>query len=175
MTLVEALLSGLVLALAFWVLAGLYEGQLDQARTRQAEVLLAALDEALAAYHAASGAYPPGGPTGSMDDALAAMLQVPVSAEVLARLDLRLWHLRHGRGECLDPWGHRPRYLTAHVGDPELRARVARCGGRPVCVLAGPDGRFGRISDIASADDLGTDEPGLKAPGASLRSDPSPP
>ena len=161
MTLVEALLAGLGLGVVLWVLSGLYDRGLTTARVRQARELLGTLSEALDAYHDAAGAYVPGWPSGSCEAVFPAMLGVPASAEVLATLDVRLLHLHNGRPKCLDPWGRPVRYVTSRMADPDLRSRVTRHHGRPIFESAGPDGRFGRGSDAASADDLATDEPGL--------------
>jgi type II secretory pathway pseudopilin PulG len=158
-TLVEALVAGLVLALGLWLLTGLYERGLDTARTRQAGELLRTLNEALAAYYDAAGAYLPGQPNGSAERVLNAMLEVPASAEVLGKLAVRLLHRRDGRVQCLDPWGKPPRYVTLQIGEMDLRRRVAHNQGKPIFESAGPDGRFGHTGDAAAADDVRTDEP----------------
>ena len=158
-TLIETVVAGLVLALALWMLAGLYERGLDSARTRQAGELLRTLNEALAAYHDAAGAYLPGQPNGSAEQVLNALLEVPASAEVLGKLEVRLVHLRDGRVDCLDPWGKPPRYVTLQIGEMDLRRRVARNQGKPIFESAGADGRFGHAGDAAAADDVRTDEP----------------
>jgi type II secretory pathway pseudopilin PulG len=159
MTLVEALLAALVLALVLWLAAGLYVHELDHARTGQARMMIRTLGAALEAYYDAGQAYPLGGPTGKADRTIDALLQVPASAEIMHQLDARLLHLRDGRPECLDPWGRPLRYITADIGEMDLQNRVARNNGEPIFESSGPDGRFGHAGNPAAADDIRSDEP----------------
>ena len=164
LTVIETVIAGALLALVLWVLSGLYDDMLDRARTAQAFEMIRTLDAALAAYHQAAGAHPPGrhGPDGSaVEDALTVMIRVPESLRVLHGIDLRLLHLHDDRPVCRDPWGRPLRYLTAGVGDEVLAGRVARHAGRPIFESAGPDGRFGDHDPAAAADDIRSDEPGI--------------
>ncbi|MHC4236097.1 MAG: hypothetical protein ACYSUQ_13355 [Planctomycetota bacterium] len=161
MTVIEAVVAGAVLALVLWLVAGWYSQMLDRAREDQAAALIRTLDAALAAYHEFCGAYPPGRGDGAAHEAIEALLSVPDSSRLLAKIEVKLLHVRDGRPVCRDPWGQRPRYLTARIENTDLRRRVERNNGQPILESAGPDGRFGDADPAAAADDICSDEPGV--------------
>ena len=160
-TLVETLVVGIVLAVGLWLLSGLYDRYLDQARSRQGAAVIRSLDLALGAYYQTCAAWPPGEYDGSAGTALAALAGVPASAEHLEALPVRLLYAADdGRIACRDPWGRRLHYLTALIADTDGKRRVEHNGGRPIFESAGPDGRFGQSTNPATADDIRSDEPG---------------
>ncbi|HUU84373.1 MAG TPA: hypothetical protein VM243_12790 [Phycisphaerae bacterium] len=159
-SLVETLVAGILLALLLWLLAGLYDRYLDRARTDQAVELIAALDRALTQYHETSGAWPQGNFDGTAKEPITALVHIPAAADRLKDVSVKVLHVAtDGRIVCRDPWGRRLRYVTDRIADTDLQQRVQRNGGRPIFESAGPDGRFGRAGDAATADDIRSDEP----------------
>lgn len=185
MTLSETLVAALVVALALLLISLGVEGTQAELKRRQAMELLQLMNDALAAYQAATGQWPadPGpspseGETllevependGSGDRVLAVLSAVPKVRVVLDRVADTLHVLpselpAEGRrqpndwGTIQDPWGQRLRCLTTNNASQLYRKAVAANGNRPIFISAGADGRFG-LKDVSSAsDDLRSDE-----------------
>lgn len=159
LTLVESLLVALILALLLWLTTGLYQRELNVARTRQSRQMLKTLDAALDAYHEATGTYPLGTLHGAADQAIAALLGHPDSGRHLQSLDLALLHMRDGRPRCIDPWGKRLRFISQQIAQPDLRRRFQANAHKPIFESSGPDQTFGLPNQPPTADDIRTDDP----------------
>lgn len=156
---VELLLVVGLLALVLSVAAGWYQYVLDQAKTRQAAVMLAALDRSVRAYAEVCGVFPPARPDGDMQRMLPMLLSVPVAKGHLQPLVPALLFSVDGRPQCRDPWGSPVRYFTAEVEDHMFRRRVQLNRDVPVFECAGPDRQFGDDDPAKQADNLRSDEP----------------
>lgn len=158
-TVLEVILVVGVLALAITIVSGLYAHALDRAKTRQATVLIATLDQAVRAYADACGSYPPGSPDASLRRVLPALLSIPESKRRFATLSGALLFVVDGQPRCRDPWGQRLRCLTDRVAAPESARRVEHNDRVPVFESAGPDRDFGDGDPARRADNIRSDEP----------------
>jgi len=178
MTLAETLVAAAVIGVVLAVIALGVATVRSDLKHGQAEQLLATLDEALSAYHQATGSWPvdPGAEDeeresaeqeDSADRVIAALAAEPASRAILDRTrpvlrvkpitDMSAATSESSWGTVQDAWGRRLRCLTAASESPIDREAVAVNGGRPIFVSAGPDGQFGTHDIAAAADNLRSD------------------
>ncbi|MBN1488563.1 MAG: hypothetical protein JXA69_01495 [Phycisphaerae bacterium] len=154
MTVFEVAIAAAVLGILLFVLAGGARAVRRQAKRNLGITQMTALREALAAYEAATDAYPPAAPDGSAGPAIAALLAVPETAAKLEPLPASLELGQDPQAGGLDPWGRPLRYLAADATRERDRAEVAANGGRPLFESAGPDGDFGHTDPGDDDDNL---------------------
>lgn len=177
MTLSETLIAAAGLGLLLVVAALGISRIRSDLKHQQVQELLSALDDALFAYHDATGEWPTEAGAGQGDrspwsgDAardhglraaekvIQALTTLPASRSVLERVPgvLRIGEQDAGDGRwesVQDSWGHPLHCLTAASPSESDRQLVEANGGRPVFVSAGPDGRFGTDDPAARADNV---------------------
>lgn len=170
-TMIAAALIGVVLAV---VTLGVATVRNDLKRG-QVEQLLTQLDEALSAYHQATGFWPtdPGlkdndrtssDHDGSADRVIAVLAAEPTSRAILDTIlpILRIQPIdkeeRASKWSTVqDAWGHHLQCLTADSKSPLDREAVAINNGRPIFISAGMDGQFGTRDIASAADNLRSD------------------
>ena len=178
MTLVETLIAAAVIGVVLAVVTLGMATVRSDLKHNQVGQLLAILDDALSAYHQATGKWPtePGAENegrasaehdGSADRVIAVLAAEPASRAILdkTRPVLRVIpvaDIADGASELpwgtvQDAWGRPLRCLTAASKSPLDREAVAVNGGRPIFISAGPDGRFGTRDIAAAADNLRSD------------------
>ena len=155
MTLVELLLTYVLLALLLVLMVGVSEYVQRQARRQLAEDMVLTLRETLLAYHASVGRFPGGWADGESTAAITVLLGEPACARVLQDWPVTLSAPRQP-AHYVDPWGRSFRYLTTASG-AEHRERVTMDGGVPIFESAGPDGDFGDTDLQAREDNLASD------------------
>jgi len=179
MTLIEALVAAAVVGVVLAMVALGVATVRSDLKHGQVVQLLATLDEALSAYHQATGEWPvdPGvedkeqasaEQEGSADRVVAALAAEPASRAILDRTrpvlrvssvpDISTAAGESPWGTVQDAWGRRLRCLTADSASPIDREAVAANGGRPIFVSAGPDEQFGTRDIAAAADNLRSDK-----------------
>ena len=150
----EAVLLFFICAAVLAVLAGQTEAMRTRMRQDMADRQLALLREALVVYFLDQGAFPPGQGDLSAGDAWNAIRLVPSAGRTVSG-----WPAPVGgppRSVPLDPWRHAYRYMCL---SNDRSGQVIDNGHWPVLVSAGPDGRFGGITDpAAEVDNRRTDE-----------------
>ena len=179
MTLIETLVAAAVLGAMLAVIAlGIATIRKDLKHT-QVEQLLATLDEAMSAYHKATGEWPANPiakdaeristeQESDADRVIAVLAAQPTSQAILDRTksvfrikpvpDISAQASQSPWGTVQDAWGQRLRCLTADSTSPIDREAVAANGGRPIFVSAGPDEQFGSQDIAAAADNLRSDQ-----------------
>ncbi|MCK6482749.1 MAG: hypothetical protein L6R00_01265 [Phycisphaerae bacterium] len=150
--LAAVLLFGLVLFIA----VGWTRSVRVRLKRESAVRLLAALNQALDAYHRDQGAFPPESDDASADAAVSLLLLHHQARDLLVDVPAGYWSAATPR-RLVDPWGAPLRY----IGSQREPARVATNGGRPFFASAGPDGAFGDRRPTALADDLAGDDPAI--------------
>jgi hypothetical protein len=182
-TLTETLIVGAGVAFLLIVTAlGVAKVRSDL-KHQQVRELLVLLDEALSAYHKASGQWPvcrpddqePGTTDSGFETAgcvLVALSAEPKSGAIVEEIketglfcaarDKPQSNLpvawEKGFPTLIDAWGSPVRCLTADSRSHIDREAVAGNGGKPVFISAGADGSFGIKKIIAAADNLRSDE-----------------
>lgn len=178
MTLVEILLVAVAIGVVLAMVALGVATVRNDLKHGQVEQLLATLDEALSAYHQATGHWPvdPGAEDteralvehdGSADRVVAVLASEPASRAILdkTRPVLRVTPVADISDEAnelpwgtvQDAWGRRLRCLTAASKSPLDREAVAINDGRPIFICAGPDAQFGNRDISTAADNLRSD------------------
>ncbi len=175
LSLAETAIAGILISLALMVVSLAIGTMRDDLKQRRTEQLLVRLDQALVAYHRATGRWPadPGpradGSTtpendGSGDRIIAVLADEPESRKVLDQIP-PIFRARRSAdtaagsawGGVHDAWGRPLRCLTANGSTPaELDAVIAN-GGRPIFISAGPDERFGPPDLPPAADNIRSD------------------
>lgn len=160
MTRMELVLTYAVVALMMALMVGVGDYIQRESKGRLAEEMVLTLREALVAYHAATGRYPPGRRDGLSEYAIADLLVEEPSHQILGD-----WPAapRNDPGSHLrfaDPWGLAFRYLAAphNPGGPSVTAGAVG-GSIPVFVSAGPDRDFGDLDSRRQQDNLSSDLP----------------
>lgn len=158
-TLPEMILAAVLLAGIIAALIAATNQMRDRAQTVQARKLLQTLARATQEYARLQASQPPTYPPGTFDASattgLTALLALPTTRQLLARLDWPWNRFLDRPARWADPWGTPLRYVTA-VHDPSA---VRLNGGRPFWVCAGPNRRFGDDRPAERADNISTDEP----------------
>lgn len=160
MTLIEMAVVVLAVAGGMFLLSGWMTSVRQGAKGALATRMLATMDRALARYHRAVGAFPPGlspEPVQAARAAAAALFRHDKTRPLLESLPPSVRRGRSGETFSLvDPWGTPLKYVTAQDDAPFARANE----GRPVFISAGPDLNFGDQDSAAIGDNLRSDDPG---------------
>ncbi|HOW72134.1 MAG TPA: hypothetical protein PKY77_16165 [Phycisphaerae bacterium] len=178
LTLPETLIAGSILSAVLLAVALGVANVRSGLKERQVKEVLAFLNQAVGAYHKATGTWPsdtrppPRTPTsdhdqGSADrviallagvpaariqiDRIRPVFRVPLEQPPLPTTTAPAW------GTIQDAWGRRLRCLTTASPAPSDQEAVAANAGRPVFVSAGPDGDFGTLDIAATADNIRSD------------------
>ena len=178
LTLPETLIAGAILAVVLLAVALGVSNVRSGLKERQVKEILALLDQALGAYHKATGTWPSDvkalkpAPSadqdeGSGDRVIAVLANVPAARMQLDRVRpiFRIAVVDQGPpaatqttwGTVQDAWGRHLRCLTAASPAPSDQEAVAANAGRPIFVSSGPDGDFGTIDIAAAADNIRSD------------------
>ncbi len=160
MTRRELVLTYAVVALMMALMVGVGDYIQRESKGRLAEEMVLTLREAVVAYHAATGRYPPGQPDGRSEQAITELLGDEASRGVLNDWPVLPLNGTDSHAGFADPWGAAFRYLAAPL-HPEVPA-LTRGEGRaamPVFVSAGPDRDFGDLDSRRQQDNLSSDIP----------------
>lgn len=178
LTLPETLIAGVILAVVLLAVALGVSNVRSGLKERQVKELLALLDQAVGAYHKATGAWPSDtmplrkAPAADQDEGSGDRVIATLAGVLAARLQLERIRpifrvaavdpvppatTQPAWGTVQDAWGHRLRCLTAASPAPSDQETVAANAGRPIFVSAGPDGDFGTIEIAAAADNIRSD------------------
>ena len=155
MTLVEMLITIILIAVGLFILSGWMTSMRQAARRDLAVRLLSDLDKALSRYCRTSGYYPDARGPNAANWATTALLDLDKTRPLLEALPESLWD-GPGRKNLVDPWGTPLKYLSDSRESPLVRAN----NGRPVFVSAGPDRDFGEEDTARIGDNLRSDDPG---------------
>ena len=155
MTLVEMIITTLVIGIGLFFLSG-WMNSMRQATRRDLSIrLLSDLAKAMSRYHRAFNQYPRGSGPNAANWAATALLDFDRTRPLLEALPPGLWK-GPGRKNLVDPWGTPLKYLS----DPKESVLVRANNGRPIFVSAGPDRDFGVEDDSRIGDNLRSDDPG---------------
>lgn len=178
MTLPETLIAGAMMGVVLLAVALGVANVRSGLKERQVKEVLALLDQAVGAYHKATGAWPcdtrrpkpsPAADSddGSGDRVIAVLAGVPAARMQIDRIrsifrvaveqPASVATTRPAWGTVQDAWGRRLRCLTAASPAPGDQEAVAANAGRPVFVSAGPDGDFGSMDIASAADNIRSD------------------
>lgn len=155
MTLVEMIITIILVTVGLFILSGWMSSMRQAARRDLAVRLLSDLDKALSRYCRASGQYPQGAGPNAANWATTALLDLDRTRPLLEALPDSLW-AGPGRKNLVDPWGTPLLYLADPRESPLVRAN----NGRPVFISAGPDREFGEDDAARIGDNLRSDDPG---------------
>ncbi len=171
----ETAIAGILISLVLMVVSLAIGTMRDDVKQRRTEQLLARLDQALVAYHRATGRWPadPDGRTdrsttaendGSGDRIIATLAGEPESRKVLDQVPPVFRAERSADaaansawGGLHDAWGRPLRCLTADGSTPADLDAVIANGGKPIFISAGPDERFGPPGLPPAADNIRSD------------------
>lgn len=160
MTRMELVLTYAVVALMMALMVGVGDYIQRESKGRLAEEMVLTLREAVVAYHAATGRYPPGHPDGRSEQAITELLGDESSRGVLSDWPVLPRHAPDPHLGFADPWGVAFRYRASahHAEVPSLTPGEGR-DSMPVFVSAGPDRDFGDLDSRRQQDNLSSDIP----------------
>ncbi len=160
MTRMELVLTYAIVALAMALMVGVGDYIQRESKGRLAEEMVLTLREAVVAFHAANGRYPPGHPDGRSEHAITEMLGDESSLGVLSDWPVPLRMDPGAQPAFADPWGVAFRYQAApHSAEGPSLTQGAVRGSIPVFISAGPDRDFGDSDSRRQQDNLTSDIP----------------
>jgi len=155
MTLTEMAVVVLMVGGGVFLLSGWMRGMREGAKRDLAVRMLVKLDQALARYHRATGAYPDPPSPDSALQATVYLLNHEKTRSLLESLPGAVWR-GPGRRTLVDPWGTPLRYVTVRDDSAYVKAN----NNQPVFIAAGPDRDFGEVDPACIGDNLRSDDPG---------------
>lgn len=160
MSRMELVLTYAVVALMMALMVGVGDYIQRESKGRLAEEMVLTLREAVVAYHAAIGRYPPGRLDGRSEQAITEMLGEESSRAVLSDWPVLPNNGLDSPSAFVDPWGVAFRYSAApnHAEVPSM-TRGRGMDPIPVFVSAGPDRDFGDLDSRRQQDNLSSDIP----------------